>query len=369
MPPAKKRLPSFGDAAKSGSSSSRTSSRSTASSETTRRRSSSSTSARQWGKSFTSALDAIEFANRTPGSLIRYVAGSQKSRSARSSVRSSAKSSATALPTFVPSTTLPILAGASPTALRFTLPLRTTATQTTHEVSAPTAVTLKKLDSLTTWDTSSLAFCFPRPRRPAGKSVLISTPPETPAHDFWSFADRAEASGAYIVRTIDDDKHTPDAEKEVLIREMGGRDSTRAQRELWCARIVDEERAVLPEFAGERATRMISEVPGPTYEQPLVSMDLGWEDRTGLLFGYYDFKRAKLCHPARGAPAPRPYRPDRRPGQGDRGGAVAREARPAAHLRCPVAGPGRHRFVPQVSRLRADEGRDGGDDQPGCACG
>jgi hypothetical protein len=249
---------------------------------------------RQWGKSFTSALDAIEFANRNPGSLIRYVAGSQKA------LRKIVGPIFSEILRDCPEELRPVY-NAADTCWRFAngSEIHIAAAndghaddsrgQRAHRCYVEEAGFVDNLGYLVT------SVLLPQTKTTGGQIVLISTPPETPAHDFWAFADRAEASGAYIVRTIDDDRHTPEAEKEVLIREMGGRDSTRAQRELWCLRIVDEERAVLPEFAGDRALRMVSEVPGPTYEQPLVSMDLGWEDRTGILFGYYDFKRAKLC--------------------------------------------------------------------------
>lgn len=135
---------------------------------------------------------------------------------------------------------------------------------------------------------------LPQTKTTGGQIILISTPAVTPAHAWGAFVAKARARGAHILRTIDDDKHTSEREKEVLITEMGGRRSSRARRELWCEHIVDETRAVVPEFDDERAKRLVCEAPAPTHEQPLVSLDLGWADRTGVLFGYYDFRRAKL---------------------------------------------------------------------------
>lgn len=249
---------------------------------------------RQWGKSFTSALDANEFAIRNPGSLIRYVSGSQKSlrkivgpifgeilRDCPPELRPS-YNSMDSVWRFPNGSEIHLAAANDGHA-------DDSRGQRAHRCYVEEAGFVDQLGYLVT------SVLLPQTKTTGGQIVLISTPPETPSHDFWTFADRAEASGSYIVRTIDDDRHTPDPEKEVLIREMGGRNSTRARRELWCERIVDEERAVVPEFCGDLAEQMVEEMPPPTYETPMVSMDLGWEDRTGLLFGYYDFRRAKLC--------------------------------------------------------------------------
>jgi hypothetical protein len=75
---------------------------------------------------------------------------------------------------------------------------------------------------------------------------------------------------------------------------MGGRDSTKCRRELYCEWVVDETRAVVPEFNDERSAIMVHEVDPPTYETPLVSLDVGFEDYSHLLFGYYNFKTAHL---------------------------------------------------------------------------
>jgi hypothetical protein len=250
-------------------------------------------STRQFGKSFIGATDAIEFANQTPEALIRYVAGTQKSlrkivgpifreihRDCPADLRPHYDSGDTCW-RFPDKAEIHVAAANDGHA-------DDSRGQRAHRCYVEEAGFIDDLDYLVK------SVLLPQTKTTGGKIILISTPPETPSHAFWSFYDRAMYRGAAITVTIDEDEHTPLAAKEELIEEMGGRQSTKARRELWCERIVDETRAICPEFDAERAVRLVYDAPAPTYEQPLVSLDLGWADKTGVLFGYYDFKRAKL---------------------------------------------------------------------------
>jgi hypothetical protein len=250
-------------------------------------------STRQFGKSFIGGTDAVEFANQTPEALIRYVAGTQKSlrkivgpifreihRDCPPDLRPHYDSGDTCW-RFPNKAELHVAAANDGHA-------DDSRGQRAHRCYVEEAGFIDDLDYLVT------SVLLPQTKTTGGKIILISTPPETPSHAFWNFYDRAIERGAAITVTIDEDEHTPVAAKEELIDEMGGRKSTRARRELWCERIVDETRAICPEFDRERAARLVYDAPPPTYEQPLVALDLGWADKTGVLFGYYDFRRAKL---------------------------------------------------------------------------
>jgi hypothetical protein len=128
-----------------------------------------------------------------------------------------------------------------------------------------------------------------------GRIVLISTPPITPAHAFYGLSMRAKTRGAYIVRTIEDNKHISADAKVKLLEEMGGVESTQAQREGYCRFVVDASRAIVPEYTEKADTEIAALEPDPpTCEQPIVAMDVGFEDLHAVLFGYYDFRRAKL---------------------------------------------------------------------------
>lgn len=127
-----------------------------------------------------------------------------------------------------------------------------------------------------------------------GHLVMISTPPRTPAHPFAAkYCPEAAAEGALFVRTIRDNTYLKPAQVERYVAALGGWTSLATRRELLCEDVVDLSRAVLPEFQ-ERESDLVREWPEPEYYIPLVSLDVGFEDLTAILFGYYDFRAAKL---------------------------------------------------------------------------
>ena len=127
-----------------------------------------------------------------------------------------------------------------------------------------------------------------------GRLVMISTPARTPAHPFTArFCPEAEAEGSLFVRTIRDNTHLRPHEVERYVKALGGWESLATRRELLCEDVVDLSRAVLPEFQ-ENAAAIVREVEPPPWFIPLVALDVGFEDLTAVLFGYYDFLGAKL---------------------------------------------------------------------------
>ena len=124
-------------------------------------------------------------------------------------------------------------------------------------------------------------------------TFLVGTPPRTPAHDFAAFA--AQARNAYLEMTIDENTSISDLVRAAYAEEAGGVGSTTWQREYLCQFVVDEETAVVPEFMeGQRWRCLVSEAPAPTYESPLVAMDVGFADFHVVLYGYWNFREAKL---------------------------------------------------------------------------
>ncbi len=112
-----------------------------------------------------------------------------------------------------------------------------------------------------------------------GRLIMISTPPRTPAHAFTGrFCPEAEAEGSLFVR---------------YVKALGGWDSLATRRELLCEDVIDTTRAVLPEFT-EVEKEIVREPPACEWYFPLVALDVGFEDLTAALFGYYDFARALL---------------------------------------------------------------------------
>lgn len=135
----------------------------------------------------------------------------------------------------------------------------------------------------------------PMTKTTGGRTIIASTPPPSPGHDFVQLAIQAEAEGAYVKKTIYDDVAVTPEQIEKEIRKSGGRDSVHFRREHMAEFLADEERAVIPEFTEERAKALVTPVPPVGPHHALVAMDVGFEDLTFVVFGYYDFRRATLC--------------------------------------------------------------------------
>lgn len=129
-----------------------------------------------------------------------------------------------------------------------------------------------------------------------GRIVIPTTPPETPGHSSSLLRAACQAvRGAYVKRTLDDNAafFGADVVREYE-RECGGRDTTAFRREYLCEWIVDETRAVVPEFDAHEAA-IVKAPAEPAWYFPLVGMDVGFEDWHAALFGFWDFERAILC--------------------------------------------------------------------------
>lgn len=129
--------------------------------------------------------------------------------------------------------------------------------------------------------------------RPNCKIVLISTPPSTPAHPFVDFVERALAEECYAEFNIYQNPLIGPETIERLKRESGGEASTTWRREYLCELITDQDLQIIPEWRDE----YIAEIPKDVYYDlyhKYVGMDLGVKDKTGAIFGYYEFLKARL---------------------------------------------------------------------------
>lgn len=129
---------------------------------------------------------------------------------------------------------------------------------------------------------------------PDAKIIMLSTQPESPDHDFTKFCDRAEAHGAYVKATIYDNPLLTSQQIKDIAEECGGFNSTAFRREYLCERIVEEERAIIPEFDQKRHVKVSPICKAWKFWNRMASLDSGVRDQTACLFGYYDFARAKL---------------------------------------------------------------------------
>ncbi len=128
-----------------------------------------------------------------------------------------------------------------------------------------------------------------------GQMIISSTPPETPAHPFTGICADAEVRGAYSKRTIYDATHIDAATREEFRREANGAawsagqpDSTTWRREYLCEFVVDESRAIFPEFSDA----CVEHRERPSHFTPIIVGDAGFHDFTFIVGGYHDFRAA-----------------------------------------------------------------------------
>lgn len=129
--------------------------------------------------------------------------------------------------------------------------------------------------------------------RPDARVILISTPPSTPAHDFIEYSQKAEVEGGYACFTIYDNPMIDQDTIDRLMKESGGEDSTTWRREYLCEFVTDSDLAII----GSWKDSYVQDIPRDEYFQyyhTYVGMDMGVNDLTACIFGYYDFKRASL---------------------------------------------------------------------------
>lgn len=126
-----------------------------------------------------------------------------------------------------------------------------------------------------------------------GMMLLGSSPPLSPSHPFRQFALEAEERGAYMHATIHDAPHLDAAAIAKLCTEMGGVESAAWRREGLAHFIVDESRALVPEFEAVEQ-EIVEEVPRPQHFDLYAVGDLGYTDLTVILLGWYHFERALL---------------------------------------------------------------------------
>ena len=126
-----------------------------------------------------------------------------------------------------------------------------------------------------------------------GKILLVSTPPRTPAHPFFTYCERAEGHGSYLKATIFDAPHITQAMAEEYCRESGGANSTTWRREYLAEFVTDEELSVVPEFPAI-ADEICIETERPRYFDCITSCDVGFYDLCFTIFGYLDFANGRV---------------------------------------------------------------------------
>lgn len=129
--------------------------------------------------------------------------------------------------------------------------------------------------------------------RKNGHVVVSSTPPDTPAHDFFWDCQLAKQQGNYTEMNVWTNPRITKELIEQYAKESGGMDSTTWLREYMCQFATDASKAVIPQWEQVKGRVVREKWVRPEFYDRYESMDIGFVDLTIVLFSYYDFKQAK----------------------------------------------------------------------------
>jgi hypothetical protein len=141
-----------------------------------------------------------------------------------------------------------------------------------------------------------------------GRLLFATTPARSPGHESSQLLRKMVVEGNVVTFTLLDNVRVSDEIKAEYLLEAGEEaanipdilagkrdpESTTALREYFCRFVTDSETAVIPEFTAAAQAEIVKEHEVPPYAHRFVSMDPGFQDRTGILFAYYDYHAQKL---------------------------------------------------------------------------
>jgi len=158
----------------------------------------------------------------------------------------------------------------------------------------------------------------PQTQTTRGVNVYATTPPETPGHPVTTVMQALKAAGRYSHRTIHNHpRMTPEDIETYLTREAlakgmtleAFRRTTYYRREFLCMHVVEESRAIIPEWTMDAADCgaegrpegtlwgdvLTREVERPRWADTYTFADFGFtRDPSAVLFAYWDFEGARL---------------------------------------------------------------------------
>jgi hypothetical protein len=136
-----------------------------------------------------------------------------------------------------------------------------------------------------------------------GKALYLCSPPLSPGHEFEARYQAAFAEGLSEHDTIfGNPRMTPEDVQNLIKRESARLgmspeefvESTYWKREYLAQTVIEETRAALPSWNEERAKVIIAETPRPKFFDAYEGGDWGFGDPHGWTFGFWDYERAML---------------------------------------------------------------------------
>lgn len=142
---------------------------------------------------------------------------------------------------------------------------------------------------------------MPQIQDTGGKIVLVSTPPRSPGHPAAKLAEEHMQAGQFFTCTVWDNPRKTKEQHEKFFRRIARGvplekffKTTMFRREYLAELVVDEDSAVVPEWDKTMQLYAVHEVQRPERYHAYTGIDLGWRDGTAAVFGYWDWKEARL---------------------------------------------------------------------------
>lgn len=126
-----------------------------------------------------------------------------------------------------------------------------------------------------------------------GPLIKASTPPEDLGHPYYDEKGDAIMQGRFVQRILWDNETITPSDLEKIYQDTGGKDSPAFLREYLCKPVSNPEKLVIPEYR-EDVHDVPDDYPRPEHVTRYVGFDLGLNDNTAFLFGYYDFLAREL---------------------------------------------------------------------------
>jgi hypothetical protein len=251
--------------------------------------------ARRFGKTHVTTIVAFEFAIRNPNSIINYAAPTNKEMQK-------------ILRSMIPNILSDCPADMRPVRKNGTWEFNNGSIIYTAGVNNDNADNLRgnkadlnivdeagQIDNL---DYLVRSVLIPQQLTTAGTMLLLSTPPSVTDHDFARmFHECLEEGNAMTLTVFDNAKAMADKELfDSFVKESGGQHTTTWLREFECQFVTDTNKIIMPEWATWKATNTVDTPRTEKFHfwHKYVGMDLGFKHNTCLIFGHYDFERAKM---------------------------------------------------------------------------
>jgi len=160
-------------------------------------------------------------------------------------------------------------------------------------------VILDEAGFMSNLNTGVIPTVLPMLKTTGGKIIYASTPPETLDHDYYEVLREHDESGNISTFTIHDDKSLTQRQLDTIISACKGADTTLFKREYECQRIAESSQQVLPELTFEMADKLridkkYKEDDLLQYWDKYIVADWGGKDHTAILFAHYNYHIKKV---------------------------------------------------------------------------